>query len=207
MTYLRRARRTIGWLLFAAAALGWFVYLRPPVLGGSTAYVFVRGTSMEPKYHTGDLVLVRRKARYAVGDIAAFAVDGPNGRQAVVIHRVIKVEPDGSYIFQGDNRDEPDPWHPTADKIVGTPIALLPAAGRWLADLAARPLLLGLLCGSLAGLMMLPGSSAPKPARPPRRTPQPIPGVLVELVRWYSSSPDPSALFVCGSGGPSRTMR
>ena len=172
-------RKGLAWLVFVTAAVGWFVYLRPPLLGGSTAYVFVRGTSMEPRYHTGDLVLVRRQARYEIGDIAAFAVAGNNGKQAVVIHRVIAVEPDGTHILQGDNRDSADPWHPTTDEIVGSPIALLPGAGRWLAELAARPLLLGLLCGGLAGLIVLTGDR--RGARR-RATGRPIPRILVDLV-------------------------
>ena len=165
-----RLRVVLAWVVFAEVVGAWFVCLRPPVLGGSTAYVFVRGTSMEPTYHTGDLVLVTKRDRYHVGDIAAFAVAGPGGGQSVVIHRVIAVEPDGTHILQGDNRDEPDPWHPTHDEIVGTPMLAVPAAGRWLAEVAARPLLVGLLCAVLAGLVMLTGgrersSGPPVPQR------------------------------------------
>ena len=193
----RRLRGLLAWLLFALAAMGWFVYLRPPVLGGSTAYVFVRGTSMEPKYHTGDLVLVRKQPRYQVGDIAAFAVAGDGRGQSVVIHRVIATEPDGSYVLQGDNRDEPDPWHPTVDQIVGTPILLVPAAGRWLAELAARPLLLGLLCGALTALVLLfgggrEGKQAEAQARPlrrvRRRARRPVPVLLLEVVAAHESA-------------------
>lgn len=176
MTVLRRA---LGWMLFAAAVLGWFVYLRPPVLGGSTAYVFVKGTSMEPKYHTGDLVLVRKRPSYEVGDIAAFTVAGVGGGQNVVIHRVIAVEPDGTHILQGDNRDQPDPWHPTEHEMVGTPLLLLPRAGTWLAALAARPVFLGLLCALVAGVLVFTGDRR-EPAR--KRKGRPVPPILVELV-------------------------
>ena len=179
---MRRVRRVGAWLLFVTLAAGWFVYLRPPLLGGSTAYVFVRGTSMEPRYHTGDLVIVRRKARYEVGDIAAFAVAGNNGKQAVVIHRIIAVEPDGTHILQGDNRDAADPWHPTRDEIVGSPIGLLPEAGRWLAELAARPVFLGAVCALLAGLIVLADGGKPDRHRAPRPAGRPIPQVLLDLV-------------------------
>jgi len=185
---IRRLRGPLGWLLFAVAATGWFVYLRPPVLGGSTAYVFVRGSSMEPKYHTGDLVLVRKQPRYRVGDIAAFAVEGGGGGQSVVIHRVIAAKPDGSYVLQGDNRDEPDPWHPTVDQIVGKPILLVPAAGRWLAEIAARPLLLGLLCGALTALVLLVGGGREgrqadaQSRRERRRAGRPVPVLLLKVV-------------------------
>jgi signal peptidase I len=195
---MRRLRGLLAWALFVLAATGWFIYLRPPVLGGSTAYVFVRGTSMEPKYHTGDLVLVRKQPRYRVGDIAAFAVQGGGGGQSVVIHRVIAAKPDGSYVLQGDNRDEPDPWHPTVDQIVGTPILLVPAAGRWLAEIAARPLLLGLLCGALTAVVLLFGggreakraeaeAKAGPPRRARRRTRRPVPALLLTVVAAHES--------------------
>ena len=183
MSSLRRFRRSLGWLVFVGAAAGWFVYLRPPVLGGTTAYVFVRGDSMEPTYHTGDLVLVRKEPSYEVGDIAAFAVAGANGRQAVVIHRITSVERDGTHVLQGDNRDQPDPWHPTEHEIVGTPLLLLPGAGRWLAELAARPFFLALLCATIAGVLVFTGDRKDQVRRRPSG--RPVPPILVELVATY----------------------
>lgn len=178
MSRTSRARRCVGWAACAAIAVTWTVFLRPPALGGSTAYVFVRGTSMEPTYHTGDLVLVRRRGTYRTGDVAAFAVPGRDGRQLVVIHRIVGVNPDGTHVLLGDNRSEPDPWHPTHGQIVGAPILLVPAAGRWLGELAARPLLLGAGCAALAALLVL------LPAREPARRARgkPIPPILLELV-------------------------
>lgn len=175
-------RRSVTWLFFVAAVAGWFVYLRPPVLGGSTAYVFIKGTSMEPKYHTGDLVLVRRRPSYEVGDIAAFTVAGIGAGQNVVIHRIIAVEPDGTHVLQGDNRDEPDPWHPRHDEIVGTPLFLVPRAGTWLSALAARPLFLALLCALVTGLLVYLGERKAPTARSNGR---PVPPILVELVAAY----------------------
>jgi signal peptidase I len=173
-------RRTLASLLFVAVVAGWFVYLRPPILGGSTVYVFVKGTSMEPKYHTGDLVLVRERSSYEIGDIAAFTVAGVGGGQNVVIHRVIAVEADGTHVLQGDNRDQPDPWHPTDDEILGTPLLLLPRAGTWLAALAARPVFLALLCASIAGVLVFTGDRKGQARRRPLG--RPIPPILVELV-------------------------
>ncbi len=44
--------------------LFWAQYLRPQTLGGNAGYVLVSGQSMEPRYHTGDLVLVLRRKSY-----------------------------------------------------------------------------------------------------------------------------------------------
>src|SRR5690606_17163844 len=80
----------------------------------------VSGTSMEPELHTGDLVVLRPRDHYRVGDIVAYEVpaDQPGGGHQV-IHRII-AEGDGTYVLQGDNRTEVDPWTITDDDIIGT---------------------------------------------------------------------------------------
>lgn len=162
----RRARPIVGvlgWVVVIAVVAGWFAYLRPPALGGRTAYVFIKGDSMEPTYHTGDLVLVRRQADYAVGDVAAFTV-AAGGGETIVIHRIRVAKPDGTYLLRGDNRDEDDPWQPDAEGIVGTPFGLVPALGTFVARLAARPVALGLLCALIAGLSVGLGRDDPSPS-------------------------------------------
>src|SRR5258708_6301518 len=47
-----------GAIALALCASAWF-FLAPPTVGGSTTYVFTDGTSMQPSFPTGDLVLVR----------------------------------------------------------------------------------------------------------------------------------------------------
>ena len=59
------------------ASSGWssrwiWYFFAPPALGGSTTYVFTDGVSMEPRFHTGDLVLVRSQSSYHVGEIVAY---------------------------------------------------------------------------------------------------------------------------------------
>src|SRR5437868_9645307 len=74
-TEKQRRRRLIGNILFACvftvAVVGWFVALRPAQLGGPATFVVVQGVSMEPTYHTGDLVISHRQSSYAVGDVVA----------------------------------------------------------------------------------------------------------------------------------------
>lgn len=144
-------REIASGLLVLAVVVLWFVFLRPPGLGGDSHYVFIKGDSMEPTYHTGDLVIVRGRRSYEPGQVAAFQVRSPSG-QTIVIHRIRSVEPDGTHILRGDNRPGDDPWHPTADEILGVPIAVIPRAGTVAGHIAANPLLLGLVCAAIAGI-------------------------------------------------------
>ncbi|HEY9562674.1 MAG TPA: signal peptidase I, partial [Nocardioides sp.] len=110
---LRWATQAASYLLLVALLLGWWTYLRPPSLGGSTSFVMVAGESMEPTYHTGDLVIVRKRDRYQVGDVVAFKTAAKSDGNLLVIHRVVDVLPDGRLRLQGDNNDFVDPWEPT----------------------------------------------------------------------------------------------
>ncbi len=139
-------RRANGWqrslparrLLADVAVLGLIALLAfalwPARLGGATTYVIVKGTSMEPKFHTGDLAVVRTQDRYNVGDIVAYRIPkGTAGAGQMVIHRIIGHR-HGGYLLQGDNRTTPDTWNPTNREIVGRYRMLipLPGAGAWM---------------------------------------------------------------------------
>jgi signal peptidase len=78
-------------LAILAAGLCALVWPRP--LGGQVSYVMVSGTSMQPKLHTDDLVVVRRRPHgYTKGDVIAYRIPaGEPGAGAQVIHRVIGV--------------------------------------------------------------------------------------------------------------------
>ncbi len=108
--------------------------LWPTRLGGATTYVIVKGTSMEPKFHTGDLAVVRQQDHYNVGDIVAYRIPkGTAGAGQMVIHRIIGRH-HGGYLLQGDNRTTADTWNPTDDEVVGRFRMLIPipGAGAWM---------------------------------------------------------------------------
>ncbi|HEY8178534.1 MAG TPA: S24 family peptidase, partial [Candidatus Limnocylindria bacterium] len=54
----------VGLALLIALLAAWFVFLRPVSLGGSVMYVVIRGNSMEPRYVSGDLLVVRAEPSY-----------------------------------------------------------------------------------------------------------------------------------------------
>ncbi len=115
-------------LLFLAALWAGFA---PPPLGGSTSYVVTYGISMLPRYHAGDLVLLRREPSYHVGEVAGYH----NAQlHAVVMHEIIAIR-NGHYIFKGINNDFVDSYEPTKSEIVGAEWIRLPGAGHILLDL------------------------------------------------------------------------
>src|SRR3546814_878908 len=156
---LRWATQAASYLLLVALLLGWWTYLRPPSLGGSTSFVMVAGESMEPTYHTGDLVIVRKRDRYQVGDVVAFKTAAKSDGNLLVIHRVVDVLPDGRLRLQGDNNDFVDPWEPTVDQVAGGKLVELRGWGTALRTMAQSPLLLGAVFGGMVTtLVMLSGS-------------------------------------------------
>ena len=85
---MRRTVALIAAQLALVAALLWFGL--PQSLGGRADWVMVSGTSMLPRLHTGDLVLVERQSSYHVGEVVAYRVPkGQVGAGHVVIHRII----------------------------------------------------------------------------------------------------------------------
>jgi signal peptidase I len=106
------------------AALWWA--LAPPALGGSTSVVVVDGTSMLPRLHGSDLVLLRTAPRYEVGDVVAYR-SAVMGR--VVLHRIVAIQGD-RYVLKGDNNGFIDPDRPRRADLVGRMWVHVPSAGR-----------------------------------------------------------------------------
>jgi signal peptidase I len=125
---LRSGLITVALLMFAVAA---WVYFAPTQVGGSTSYVVTSGTSMEPRFHTGDLALVRPADHYLVGEIVAYH---STALHEVVLHRI--VSRDGErYVFKGDHNSFLDPTRPTRADLVGVLWLHVPHAGlvlKWL---------------------------------------------------------------------------
>ncbi|MCA0253656.1 MAG: S26 family signal peptidase [Actinobacteria bacterium] len=139
----RRMRSALGWLLLAVA----IVALWPAQWGGITGLTIVSGQSMEPAYHTGDLVVTIRQPGYAVGDVISYRVPaGQPGAGGRVIHRIESIQA-GVLRTLGDNNSDTDPWVFTAADITGRAIFHLPGVG-----LLWSPTVLPLILAAIAGL-------------------------------------------------------
>ncbi len=182
--------RKVASLALGLAVLGclWF-YLAPVGLGGSTSYVVTEGVSMEPRFHTGDLAIVRGESTYHVGEIVAYH---SNAFHTIVLHRIIGL--DGArYVFKGDNNNFTDFEHPARSQLIGALWIHIPGAGAQLKSLRS-PALTGALFS--LGVLLLAGTlytqrrrlrgkarraagHAQRPQGPaPHRSPEPVAGVL-----------------------------
>jgi signal peptidase len=142
---VRVLKNVLSFVLVAGVLVFWAMFLRPQALGGNAGYVLVSGHSMLPRYHTGDLVLVERKAHYHVGQVIAYRVpQGDAMAGAQVIHRIIGGNERKGFLVQGDNRSAPDVWRPKNGDIVGAKALRIPNAVLVLQFLRS-PVLLALL--------------------------------------------------------------
>ncbi|SRR6266516_4005372 len=152
---LRLANKVAGIALLILACAFWAQFLRPQALGGRAGYVLVSGQSMEPHYHTGDMVLVERQSSYHKGQVIAYHVPkGDAMAGAQVIHRIIGGDAKHGFLVQGDNRTAADVWRPKPGDIVGSKALRIPNAVAALKYLRS-PLLLGLLAACFVFVRVL----------------------------------------------------
>jgi signal peptidase I len=138
-----------------------WIQLAPHQLGGKADYVVTSGISMEPKFHTGDLAIVRQQPSYRVGEIVAYRSPMLH---TTILHRIVKIQ-GGHYFFKGDNNGYVDPEHPTKSQLLGALWLHLPGAGSQFREIGS-PLVVGLLV-TLAALLF--GGSAFTRGRRERR--------------------------------------
>ncbi|MBV9606456.1 MAG: signal peptidase I [Solirubrobacterales bacterium] len=140
-----RLRSILSTAAFVIVVAVVWLYFAPTEIGGSTRYVVTGGTSMEPRFHTGDLALVRPAGDYKVGQIVAY---WSTLLHTVVLHRIHAIH--GShYVFKGDNNDFLDPVNPTRADLLGKLWLHVPGGGRWL-NFVHSPLIAAVICGLLA---------------------------------------------------------
>jgi signal peptidase len=165
----------------------WAVTFRPQSLGGPAGYVMVRGVSMNPTYHTGDLVVTHPQPTYGKGDIVAYRVpEGQVGAGIIVIHRIIGGDDRTGYLIQGDNNPDPDPWKPRDRDMVGRAWVLGPRVGAVLAFLLAPLPLASLVTGMVVAYVVVRTEDGARP-KPHRAT-------GISLMRRRRASPTPGSL-------------
>jgi signal peptidase I len=130
-------------LLLAAAWLFW-----PLALGGGTVYVTTHGISMQPRFHTGDLAILRAADHYSVGDVVAYR---SVTMKTTVMHRIVAMDGD-RFVIQGDNNSWLDPDEPTPDLVLGKLWLRIPQGGKAL-GLINSPAALGLIAAAGIGVL------------------------------------------------------
>lgn len=167
---------TVGQLVTTLVSLmllagGWY-FFAPTQLAGSSSYVQVYGTSMQPRFHAGDLVVVRGASSYHVGEIVAYR-NGSLGNH-IVLHRIIRIV-GGRYVFKGDNNNFVDSYQPNSSQLVGRMWLHVPALGRYLVWLHGAHLFLVAGLGALVVLLLGTGFGGRRLQRRDRRSATPRP--------------------------------
>jgi signal peptidase len=147
----RLAELAVGLVVIAL----WALTLRPASLGGPATYVVIRGDSMLPTFHSGDLVVLRSTDGYASGDIVGYRVPaGEVGAGNLVVHRLVSGDGVAGFTVVGDNNPAPDPWLPHAGDIAGKAWLLVPGLGKVVA-FVHQPAAAGALAVSLLLMLVL----------------------------------------------------
>jgi signal peptidase I len=151
--------------LVVLAVAGWLL-LAPTQIGGETGYVTTSGISMAPRFHSGDLAVVRPKAEYRVGDVIAYH---SKTLHLVVLHRIVAIE-NGRFVTRGDNNDFTDPDRPTRADVLGK-LAFRVAHGGRVLHWLHTPVMAALLAGGMA-LVLFMGNQRRRRRRDRRRPPE-----------------------------------
>jgi len=129
--------RSLWWLCVSALLIFW-VTLAPLQLGGPVDYVLTSGVSMQPRFHAGDLAIIRTADQYQVGDIVAYK---SVTLHTVVMHRIVAQEGD-RFVFKGDNNSWLDPDKPTKSELIGALWIQVPQGKKYL-DFVHAPTTIG----------------------------------------------------------------
>lgn len=96
----------------------------PPKLFGYAQLVAVSG-SMEPEFSAGDVILIKEKDSYKLGEVVTFRA--PDG--SLVTHRLVG-RTGGQFITKGDANNTEDQDLLPPEKIVGALVTYIPAVGQ-----------------------------------------------------------------------------
>ena len=155
-----------SWLLSATlvvlAVAAWLV-LAPTQIGGETSYVTTSGISMAPRFHTGDLAVVRPAQHYQV------ATSSPTAARCCASSSCTASSPSRAIATssRATTTTSSIPTRPSRSELVGRLSLRVAHGGRVLAWLHT-PFMAALLLGGLAALLLL-GATQQRRRRDRRR--------------------------------------
>ena len=188
-SFRRLVRLVVATAFLALAAIALVMLIRPGLLNSPIAHVVVAGQSMEPTLSSGDVVFVRRRPTYSVGDIVAYRVPkGEPGAGVIVIHRIVRGSDAKGYILRGDNKEGVDPWQPRPDSILGSSVFRVPNVGLVFHFMRSQ-LGLALFAGFITFLIALGAVGDDERGRRGRGDTKVGPSRWIRLLRWFGLSP------------------
>jgi len=110
-----------------AVGINWGLAL---ALGTDMPVVAVESNSMVPTFSAGDILVLQGADSLKVGDIIVFS---PADGQTPVVHRIIEVNPDGTFQTKGDANSGQLPFEKSisAEQVHGKAVLIVPYLG-WL---------------------------------------------------------------------------
>jgi signal peptidase len=89
---------------------------------------YIESWPMKNGFDVGDLPIVQGSDEYKVGDVIVYEVPG---QSIPIIHRIIKINPDGTYMTKGDHNSGLLPFEASVKKeqIKGRVIFIIPKLG------------------------------------------------------------------------------
>ena len=127
------------------------IYFWPTSFGGDTSFILVSGQSMHPTILDGSLVIAKQSLPYQVGDIIAFY---SQENKINIVHRIIEITGNDSFITKGDNNNKPDPGAYTNEDIFGEVVFATPYVGSLL-ELLRNPIVLLFSAVILVAIQMI----------------------------------------------------
>ena len=121
-----RARTRRAWVavgLVLAATLGALAFVG---LRGHAVYAVSTG-SMDPTIPPRSAVVVTKDVEPRIGDVITYDHHG-----ALVTHRLVGINPDGTLQTKGDANKTPDAWGTPRSDVVGVVTSHVPQVGYWL---------------------------------------------------------------------------
>ena len=143
-------RVALSGVAVVVVGLFWFNFA-PTSLGGDSIYVVTAGISMEPRFHTGDVAILRPASSYEVGEIVGYK----SPRIGIVMHRIIG-EKKGHFLMKGDNNNFVDEYHPAPSDVVGKLWLHVPKVGRIISSQRDRESTVFLAAAAMGGIIGVP---------------------------------------------------
>jgi signal peptidase I len=171
---LKRRGKVLAGVAVAGVTAAALLLAGPRPIGPATYVVVARGQSMQPKFHVGDLVVVRAGGPYRTGEVVAFHSD----LNRVVLHRIIAVHGDRLQT-RGDNNNFVDPFEPPVSAVIGKLWWSVPKVGRYVAALR-QPRVAGFVVGALL-VLTFAGAGARRRRRRSRDAVSPETGEAVDV--------------------------
>lgn len=145
----RRRTGLVSTTVILVLAVAAWLTAGPARFGGPNTYLITSGNSMEPRFHSGDLAVLRGQSTYHVGDIIGYRWTP----QAIVLHRIVAQDGD-HFLMKGDNNRWTDSTEPDPNQVVGKLWLHIPSAGMVLQKLR-QPWILAILVLVIASTTLL----------------------------------------------------